>query len=62
MILVFLDDALGVVVGVERVHENEGHIDLVHLIQVLDLAHGEVEESHTLTNFNGRFGRTTPGG
>ena len=62
MVLIFLDDTLRVVVGVERVHENEGHIDLVHFIQVLDLAHRKIEERHALTNFNGRFGRTTPAG
>jgi hypothetical protein len=32
---ILLDDALGVLVGVERVHENERHVDLVFLIEVL---------------------------
>lgn len=42
VVLVFLNDALGIVVRVERVHENERDIDLVHLIQMLDLPHGEI--------------------
>lgn len=35
MALVFLDDALGVVFGVERVHQDEGDITAVGAIQVL---------------------------
>jgi hypothetical protein len=30
-----LDDALGLVVGVERVHEDEWHVDILGLVQVL---------------------------
>lgn len=60
MVLVFLNDTLGVLIGVERVHENERDIDLVSLIQVFDLSHGEVQESHPLADFDCRFGRAPP--
>jgi hypothetical protein len=42
VVLVFLNYALGVLICVERVHENEWDIDLVSLIQVFDLSHGEI--------------------
>jgi hypothetical protein len=42
MVLVFLDNALGILIGVERVHENEGYVHFVRLIQMLDLPNGEV--------------------
>ena len=32
---VFLDDALSIFVGVEGVHEDERHVDVVRLVQVL---------------------------
>lgn len=54
--LVLLDDGLGVLVGVEGVHEDEGNIDIIGAVQVLDLTHGQVEEGHALTNLNDRLG------
>ena len=60
VVLVFLDNALGIVVRVERVHENEGHIDLVDLVEMLDLSHGEIQESHSFADFNCRLGRSAP--
>lgn len=50
---VFLDNAEGVVVSVERRHEDERDIDTVGGVQVLDLADGEVEEGHVLLNLKG---------
>lgn len=38
MVLVLLDDAGGVLVGVERVHENERDIDVVLRVEVLPSA------------------------
>lgn len=48
LVRILLDDAEGVVVCVERRHEDERHIDLVGRVQVLDLTHGEVEEGHVV--------------
>lgn len=60
MVLVLLNDALGILVGVERVHEDEGYVDFVLLVQVFDLSDGEVEEGHPFTDFDSGFGCTTP--
>lgn len=54
--LVFLDDGLGVLVGVERVHENEGHVDVVLSVEVLDLSHRQVEEGLAISNLNDGLG------
>ena len=54
--LVLLDDGLGVLVGVEGVHKNERNVDVVGTVEVLDLAHRQVEEGHALTDFNNRLG------
>jgi len=54
---------LGVLVGVEGVHEDERHVDVEATVQVLDLAHGEIEEGHALTDLNDRLGtNATHGG
>ena len=42
--LVFLDDVLGVIVGIEGVHENKGNIDVVGAVEVFDLSNGKIEE------------------
>lgn len=39
MVLVFLDDSSSVLVGVERVHEDEGDVDAVGRVEVLSLQH-----------------------
>lgn len=62
VVLVLLDDALGVLVGVERVHEDEGNVDVVLLVEVLNLTDREVEEGHALTNLNDRLGADTAHG
>ena len=48
LVSVFLDDSEGILVGVERGHENEGNVHLVGGVQVLDLTNGQVEESHVI--------------
>lgn len=48
LVCVFLDDAYRVVMGVERGHEDERHVDLVLLIQELDLTDSEIEERHVV--------------
>lgn len=54
--LVLLDDGSGVVVCVERVHENEGDVDIVCAVEILDLSHGKVEEGHAITDFDDGLG------
>ena len=61
--LVLLDDGLGVLVGVERVHQNEGHVDVVGTVQVLNLTNGQIQEGHAFTDFNDGLGaHATHGG
>jgi hypothetical protein len=50
---ILLDDACRVFVRVERVHEDKGNIDTVSRVEVLDLAHSEVEEGHAVADFDG---------
>ncbi len=56
MVGVLLDDTGGVVVGVERVHEDEGDVDVVRAVEMLDLSHREVEEGHALADLDDRLG------
>lgn len=56
MAVILLDNVGSVVVGVERVHEKERDVDFVRLIEELDLTDGEIEEGHSITNFNDRLG------
>jgi hypothetical protein len=39
VVLVFLNNTLGILIRVERVHENERDIDLMMLVQMFDLSH-----------------------
>jgi len=55
MICVFLDDSGRVFVCVERVHEDEGDIDVMLRVQVLDLSDTQVEECHAFAHFNDGF-------
>ena len=45
---ILFDDSEGVLVGVERSHENEGNIHLVGGVQVFNLTDGQVEECHVI--------------
>ena len=42
--------------GIKRGHEDEGYIDLVGRVEVLDLADSEIEESHVVFDLQGTFG------
>ena len=57
--LVLLDDVAGIFVGVERIHQDEGHIDIVCAVEIFDLADGQVEERHAVSNLNDGFGTNT---
>ena len=61
--LVLLDDGCGVVVGVERVHENKRNVDIVGAVEVFNLADRQVEEGHAVTDLNDGLGtNATHGG
>ena len=63
MSLILLDDVLGVIVCVERVHENEGNVNIICAVEVLDLSDSEIEEGHAVTDFdNGFWTNATHGG
>jgi hypothetical protein len=53
LVSIFLDDAKGVLMGIEGGHENEGNIDPAGGIEVLDLPDGEIEEGHVVLDFEG---------
>ena len=53
---VLLDDLVGLLVRVERVHEDEGHVGVVLLVERLDLLHGQVEEGQVVAEGNHGFG------
>ena len=57
---VLLDDAESIVMGVERGHEDEGHVDTAGRVEVLNLADSEIEESHVVLDLEGtlRAGHT----
>ena len=59
MALVLLDDILGIVVGVEGVHQDEWNIDIICAVEVFDLPDREIEEGHAITDFDHRFGTNT---
>lgn len=50
---ILLDNSEGILVGVERSHEDEGNIHLVGGVQMLDLADGQVEEGHVIFDLQG---------
>lgn len=60
--LVLLDDGLGVVVGVERVHQNEGHVHVVLSVEVLNLSDREIEERLAVSHLNDGLGADTAHG
>lgn len=60
--LVLLDDVGGVLVGVEGVHEDEGHVDIVGAVEVLDLTDGQVKERHAIADLNDGLGADTAHG
>ncbi|KAI6770229.1 hypothetical protein HG530_004858 [Fusarium avenaceum] len=61
--LVLLDDGSSVVICVERVHKDEGNVNVVCAVEVFNLSHGKVEEGHAITDLNDGLGtNTTHGG
>jgi len=59
VVLVFLDDSGSVLVGVERVHEDEWDVDTVGLVEVLNLPNGQVEEGHAVPDLDDGLGSDT---
>lgn len=61
--LIFLNDVLCILVGVERVHEDERHVDVIGAVEIFDLAHREIKEGHTLAYLDdGLWTDTSHGG
>lgn len=60
--LVFLDDILGIIVGVEGVHENKWDVDVVCAVKVFDLSDGKIKEGHAITDFDNGLGANTAHG
>ena len=50
------DDLVGVLVRVEAVHQDQGHVGVVPLVEELDLLDGEVEEGEVVPHGNDRLG------
>jgi hypothetical protein len=48
---VFLDDTESVFVRVEGRHEDKGHVNTAGGVEMLNLANGEVKESHVVLDF-----------
>ena len=48
LVRILLDDSEGILMGVERSHEDEGNIHLVVGVQMLDLTDGQIEEGHVI--------------
>ncbi len=55
----FLDDVGSVIIGVERVHEDERNIDVVCLVEKFDLAHSQIKERHAVSYFDDGLGADT---
>lgn len=53
---VLLDNGGGVFVGVEAVHQDKGHIDVVCAVEVFNLSHGEIQEGHAVADLNDGLG------
>lgn len=56
LIRVLLDDAKGVLVGVERCHENQRNIDAVGGVEMLDLSDSKIEECHVILDLESTLG------
>jgi hypothetical protein len=54
--LVLLDDVGSVFVGVERVHQHEGDVDIVGAVEEFDLTDRQVEERHAVADLDDRLG------
>ena len=57
--LVLLNDVLGIIISVERVHEDEWDINAVGPVEIFNLTDGQIKERHALTDFDNRFGTNT---
>ena len=55
MALIFLDDVLGIIVGVERVHQDEWYVNIIGAVEILDLSDGQIQEGHAIANFDDRL-------
>ena len=56
MTLILLDNSGSVLIRVERVHEDDGHIGAIATVKVLDLTDRHVEERHAITDLDDGLG------
>ena len=53
LVRILFDDAEGVLMGIERGHENERDVDAVGGVEMLDLTDSEIKEGHVVLDFEG---------
>ena len=58
-VVVFTENFLGIILGVEGVHENQWDVDIVGFVQMLDLLHGQIEKVETRSDRNKGLGSGT---
>ena len=56
LICILLDDAQGILVCVEGCHKDQRNVDFVGGIEMLNLAHSQIQERHIVLDFESRFG------
>ena len=56
LVRILLDNAQGIFVGVERRHKNQRYVDFMGSIEVLNLAHSQIQECHVILDFESGFG------
>lgn len=56
MIFIFFDNCCGIIVGVERVYEENGDVGVVVVVEVFDLVDGYVKERYVIMDFDDWFG------
>ena len=61
-VIVLVDDLLGLLVRVERVHENKWHIGVEHQVDGLQLLDGQVEKSEIVSHSDRALGSLTAHG
>lgn len=53
---VLLDNLMRLFVSVERVHQDQGYVGVVSLVQILDLLHRQIQKGQVIAHGNDRLG------
>lgn len=56
LVRILLDDPQGIFVCVERRHKDQRNVDFVGGVEVLNLAHSQIQEGHVILDFESGFG------